>query len=110
MTCRRPFRLDKIHPSVLGDTHSAWFGRKWVGTRRERILFNSGKDDDDANADADADLDVFCSCTTSMITGCSCTTSMSSAGLMRRSVTTALAPLVVVVDVAVVAVVTVVLD
>jgi hypothetical protein len=35
---------------------------------------------------------------------------MSSAGLMRRSVTTALAPLVVVVDVAVVAVVTVVLD
>ena len=100
VTRRRLFRFDTIHPSVLGDTHSAWFGRKWVGTLQERVLFNSGKDDDDANADADADLDVFCSCTTSM----------SSAGLMRRSVTTALAPLVVVVDVAVVAVVTVVLD
>jgi len=43
VTRRRPFRLDKIHPSVLGDTHSAWFGRKWVGTRRERVLFNRAK-------------------------------------------------------------------
>ncbi len=59
VTCRRPFRLNKIHPSVLGDTHSAWFGRKWVGTRRERVLFNSGKDDDDANAEANADLEVL---------------------------------------------------
>jgi hypothetical protein len=59
VTRRRPFRLDKIHPSVLGDTHSAWFGRKWVGTRREQVLYNSGKDDDDANTNADADLDVL---------------------------------------------------
>ena len=43
------------------------------------------------------------------ITGCSCTTSMLSAGLIRRSATTALAPLVMVV-VAVVAVVAVVLN
>ena len=59
VTRRHPFRLDTIHPSVLGDTHSAWFGRKWVGTRRERVLFSSGKDDDDANAYADADPDVL---------------------------------------------------
>jgi hypothetical protein len=43
VTRQRPFRLDTIHPSVLGDTHSAWFGRKWVGTRRERVLFNRAK-------------------------------------------------------------------
>ena len=50
VTRRRLFRFDTIHPSVLGDTHSAWFGRKWVGTRRERVLSYSGKDDDDTNA------------------------------------------------------------
>jgi hypothetical protein len=43
VTRRRPFQLNTIHPSVLGDTHSAWFGRKWVGTRRERVLFNRAK-------------------------------------------------------------------
>ena len=59
VTQRRSFRLDTIHPSVLGNMHSAWFGWKWVGTRRERVLFNSGKDDDDANADAEAVLDVL---------------------------------------------------
>jgi hypothetical protein len=42
VTRRRPFRLDTIHPSVLGDTQ-AWFGRKWVGTRRERVLFYRAK-------------------------------------------------------------------
>jgi hypothetical protein len=33
VTWRCPFRLDKIDPSpsVLCDTHNAWFGRKWVG-------------------------------------------------------------------------------
>ena len=59
VTRRRLFRFDTIHPSVLGDTHSARFGRKWVGTRRERVLFNSGEDGDDANANTDADLDVL---------------------------------------------------
>ena len=43
VTRRRPFRLDTIHPSVLVDTHSAWFGRKWVGTCRERVLLNRAK-------------------------------------------------------------------
>jgi len=59
VTLWRPIWLDTIHPSVVGNTHSAWFGRKWVGTLQERVLFNSGKDDDDANADANADLDVL---------------------------------------------------
>ena len=59
VTRRRPFRLKTIHPSVLGDTQSAWFGRIWVGARQKRVLFNSGKDDDDASADAHADLDVL---------------------------------------------------
>ena len=41
VTRRCPFWLNTIDPGVLGDTHSAWIGRKEVGTCLERVIFNS---------------------------------------------------------------------